>query len=424
MPSNSLITIRQTAAEVLAYAMLELFPEVMLMRGKATDLGFYYDFSMPQRLTEQMLPLIEERMRGVIKEKLDIQTPEMMPQNAMELFAHLNQPYLVEELEDCQDSLVKILKINSFYDVARGLCGDCTELAQAFKLLRIQQEGSVVRIVGTACQDKQELKDFLKKLKSAKESDHRLLGAERKLFIQHEGDFLWLPAGQRLREDLIQFLLEEEKKMGIQSVLTPSEPQKSSLHAVLYQQNRILPTRYSEFHEKVSSENLDDLNGLFISRTHYSDSTTIFCSEKEVVAELISCLQLIDKTAKMLGLTYVYVVKGQKPIKAHWKESVGLIERALNELNFQFVIDKENVNPYSNRDTGLKHCGPIVDVEVTDKLDRTWRISSLGINLKVPELFGLEYLDSKRVKHTPMMIEMSVFKSLELFIALMLEKKM
>jgi len=39
-----------------------------------------------------------------------------------------------------------------------------------------------IRIIGTACSNKAELKDFLKKLEVAKKKDHRLLGCSMGLF--------------------------------------------------------------------------------------------------------------------------------------------------------------------------------------------------------------------------------------------------
>ncbi len=66
---TSLRQSRRVAAHVLAYELNVLFPEVKLVSAKVTDLGFYCDFFMTQSLTEDMLVLIEERMRGVAKRK-------------------------------------------------------------------------------------------------------------------------------------------------------------------------------------------------------------------------------------------------------------------------------------------------------------------------------------------------------------------
>jgi len=187
---------------------------VKLISGKTTDLGFYYDFLMEQPLTEEMLFLLEERMRGVAKENIKIEMLEMMRQNAMEMFRHQNQPYKVEELQSCSDNIVQIWKIGTFYDVCSPPYGANTGIAQAFKLQKVQrktvslpfhdksgqkkvEQKQVIRIIGTACSNKAELKDFLKKLEVAKKKDHRLLGCSMGLFRLKMMFFRWFNLGAK-----------------------------------------------------------------------------------------------------------------------------------------------------------------------------------------------------------------------------------
>jgi threonyl-tRNA synthetase len=49
----------------MAEAVKELYPNVLLAIGPSIDTGFYYDFDMPTKLTEEDLPKIEEKMREV-----------------------------------------------------------------------------------------------------------------------------------------------------------------------------------------------------------------------------------------------------------------------------------------------------------------------------------------------------------------------
>ncbi len=165
----------------------------------------------------------------------------------------------------------------------------------------------------------------------------------------------------------------------------------------------------------------------FKTRTFLTDHFHIFSSAEEVVKELISCLQLIDKTVKILGFEYIYVLNAHKPKGSKtitsWTQSIEWLEKALNELNFQFVVDKEGINHYINQNNALNERGPTIEVEITDTLGRKWKSSSLGLDLSTRESFGLNYLDREGRKQAPQMISGSIFRSLEQFIALLLECK-
>jgi threonyl-tRNA synthetase len=45
--NHSLPEIRKAASKLLALAVKELFPSVLLVGGNANSLGFYYDFVFP-----------------------------------------------------------------------------------------------------------------------------------------------------------------------------------------------------------------------------------------------------------------------------------------------------------------------------------------------------------------------------------------
>jgi|GEM_PF-2207066 len=474
--------IRQTAAEILAYAVHEIFPGVKLISGVTTDLGFYYDFLMEQPLSEELLFLIEERMRGIAKESVKIEMLEMMRQNAMEMFRHQNQPYKVDELQNSLDNIVQIWKIDTFYDVCQPPYGVNTSIAQAFKLQKVQrktvllpfydksgkrklEQKQIIRIIGTACSNKSDLKDFLKKVEAAKKKDHRLLAPSMGLFkIEDDvfpGAIFWLPKGKFLRDSLLNFLSSADKNLKFQPVLTPNivnlsflkktckndknydsslvveiedeecilSPKKSVLHGLLFRSNpreiNDLPIRYTEISESFAAGNESKFNGLFETRDFTSDTANIFCAEAQVVDELISCLQLIDETARMLALKIDYVLsspslKNSNLVESFDKGNVWL-EKALNATGLQFIIDKESASNYATHHKGLNHCGPSIEMRITDALGREWDGSSILIDLSTRESLGLHYLDANGRKQAPIMITRSIFRSLERYIALLIE---
>src|SRR5689334_4495687 len=64
---KQLYRIRHSAAHVMAQAVLEFYPETKYTIGPPVENGFYYDFDLPQPITQEDLEKIEKRMRSIIQ---------------------------------------------------------------------------------------------------------------------------------------------------------------------------------------------------------------------------------------------------------------------------------------------------------------------------------------------------------------------
>ena len=65
--SSGYFDIHQSAAECLAHAALDLFPNTVLLGGRGTNQYFYYDFHFPFPFQKQNLSQIEERLIRLVK---------------------------------------------------------------------------------------------------------------------------------------------------------------------------------------------------------------------------------------------------------------------------------------------------------------------------------------------------------------------
>ena len=54
---------RHSAAHLMARAVMNVFPNVQVDIGPATDEGFYYDFDLEHRISPEDFPRIEEKMK-------------------------------------------------------------------------------------------------------------------------------------------------------------------------------------------------------------------------------------------------------------------------------------------------------------------------------------------------------------------------
>src|SRR3989339_2116056 len=95
--TDELHKLRHSAEHVLHHAVKELYPQILLAMGPATEDGFYFDFdSTPQKgtsivITEQDFPAIEKRMKEIVKKDLPIIRDEVSPKKAREMFQ--DNPY-------------------------------------------------------------------------------------------------------------------------------------------------------------------------------------------------------------------------------------------------------------------------------------------------------------------------------------------
>ena len=77
---------RHSASHVMAEAVQTLFPGVKFGIGPAIENGFYYDFDLPRPLTPEDLPVIESKMKEIIKQGLAFYQREYIQGRSQEDF--------------------------------------------------------------------------------------------------------------------------------------------------------------------------------------------------------------------------------------------------------------------------------------------------------------------------------------------------
>lgn len=253
----SLDTKRHTGAHILAAAVYEMFPEAQFGVGPTTENGFYYDILLPRTLIPEDLPLLEDKMKAIIKANLLVEREEMAIDDAINHFRQAGQLLKVELLQDLKThgttnfseiygegesvpsenevATVSVYKIGNFVDLCRGPHIETTGQLDitAFSLDSIsasyfrgdQSRESMQRIYGILFHSKKELKEFLHNREEAKKRDHRVLGKSLGLFTFSElvgsGLPLYTPAGTTLKNNIAGLLRQISKKYGSQEVSIP-----------------------------------------------------------------------------------------------------------------------------------------------------------------------------------------------------------
>lgn len=236
---DDLYRIRHSLAHVLAQAVLEVRPGATLGFGPPIKDGLYYDFILPEPITEEDFPEIEKRMRKIIKKGQRFYCEELSADEAIARIDEMGEPYkreYAEELINKQglDGLT-FYRNGPFLDMCEGPHVDTTKEIprDAFKLRNVagaywrgdSNNVMMTRIYAWAYADKETLDAAVTRFEEAQARDHKKLGKELGIYaIDDEigrGLPLWLPNGTIIREELENLAKELEFQAGYQRVATP-----------------------------------------------------------------------------------------------------------------------------------------------------------------------------------------------------------
>jgi len=256
--------LRHSAAHVMARAVMRLYDGVSLAFGPTTEGGFYYDFDLPEKISEDDFPKIEAEMKRIIKEKEPFERFILDREEARKLCDDLDQDLKVEHIDTglSDQSTVSFYRQGEFVDLCRGPHIPDAGKIKAIKLMTIAGSHwkgdtsgrQLQRLYGTAFFDKKQLKAYLEQIEEAKRRDHRVLGKQHGLFSISpdvgQGLCLWLPKGARVRVALEDFLRGELLSRGYDPVYSPHigrvEMYETSGHFPYYRDSQFAPLFGSE----------------------------------------------------------------------------------------------------------------------------------------------------------------------------------
>lgn len=257
--SEALDVLRHSAAHVMARAVMRLYKGVSLAFGPTTSGGFYYDFELAEKISEDDFPKIEAEMKEIIKAKEPFERVVLGRDEARQLCDDLNQGLKVEHIDTglADQATVSIYRQGEFVDLCRGPHIPDAGRIKAVKLLSVAgaywkgdaSGRQLQRLYGTAFFDKKDLDAHLEQIEEAKRRDHRVLGKKHGLFSIHpevgQGLCLWLPKGARVRVTLEDFLRKELLGRGYDPVYSPHlgrvELYETSGHFPYYRDSQFPP---------------------------------------------------------------------------------------------------------------------------------------------------------------------------------------
>jgi threonyl-tRNA synthetase len=466
----------------MAQAVVEIFPEAKLGIGPPIEDGFYYDFDLPQGLSEDHLQKIESRMRQIIRDDFPFVRCEITADEGRRLFA--KQPYKLELIEGLaagaadeygaateQRIAITTYQQDSFVDLCRGphVASTAAINADALRLLRVagaywrgdETRPMLQRIYGTVWENADQLNQYLQKVEEAKKRDHRKIGEELELFTFSEevgrGLPLWLPHGTIVREELENWAKQTERKWGYQRIVTPHitrgelykisghlpyykddlyspiniegdqyylKPMSCPHHHMVYKarprSHRELPLRFAEYGTVYRFERSGQLHGLMRTRGFTQNDAHIYCSREQAKKEFLDVIRLHEYYYRALGISGFHLVLALRDPRNISKY----------HTDEQMWVEAESITREAVEQSGIRfaediggaaHYGPKVDFMIHAVTGKEFAASTCQLDLYMPKRFNLTYTDSSGEDELVVVIHRAPLGSHERFVAFLTE---
>jgi threonyl-tRNA synthetase len=363
-------------------------------------------------------------------------------------------------------------------DLCRGPHLPTTKFIPAVKLTRSaaaywrgsEDNPQLQRIYGTAWESQEALDAHLERIAEAERRDHRRLGAELDLFSFPDeigsGLAVFHPKGGIIRRELEDYSRRRHEEAGYEFVNTPHitkgqlfetsghlawyaegmyppmqldaelnedgtvrkpgqdyylKPMNCPMHNLVYRSRgrsyRELPLRLFEFGTVYRYEKSGVIHGLTRARGFTQDDAHIYCTPEQMQDEIRSLLQFVLDLLRDYGLDDFYLeLSTRNPEKSigsdeDWERATDALREAATATGLDLVLDPGGAAFYA----------PKISVQAKDAIGRHWQMSTIQVDLMLPERFGLEYTAPDGSRQRPIMIHRALFGSIERFFGVLTE---
>ena len=463
-----------STSHIMAQAVKRLFPNAKLAIGPAIDAGFYYDFDVEKPFSEEDLRKIEEEMKKIIKENLEITRFELPYEEAIALMQEKGETYKQELIEELPEGeIISFYQQGEFVDLCRGPHLPFTGTVKAIKLLSSsgaywrgnENNKMLQRIYGISFPKASELEEYLKKLEEARKRDHNKLGRELELFTTvdmiGQGLPIILPKGARIIQLLQRMVEDEEQKRGYLLTKTPflakSDLYKVSGHWDHYRDGmfilgdeekdkevfalrpmtcpfqfmayknrqrsyRDLPLRYNETSTLFRNEDSGEMHGLIRLRQFTISEGHLAVRLDQLEDEIKGCIDLIELFTERLGLKEDISYRFSKWDPNDREKYMGSDEEwNHSQAVLKGILDKLGIE-YEEADGEAAFYGPKLDIQSKNVWGKEDTIITVQVDFQLAHRFDMTYIDRDGSKQYPVIIHRTSLGCYERTLAMLIEK--
>ena len=463
--------IRHSLAHLLAAATKDLWPGTHNAIGPSITNGFYQDFDFGERtISTADLPKIEKRMRKLLTKWGPFDEREVSITEAKELF--VANPYKLELIEDFSKDgrTITVNDPGDFLDLCKGgHSGDPKAQLKYFKLTSVagaywrgdENKQMLTRIYGVAFETQEELDAHLTMLEEAKKRDHRKLGQELELFSLVEeiggGLPLFYPKGTILREQIEGLISKLQKGRGYEAIWVPhitkgklyeisghldkydamypamqidekddyylkpmNCPHFMMLYKTLPHSYRDLPVRWTSTTTVYRYEKSGELSGLTRVRSITQDDCHVFARKDQIGQEVNEMLDMLQDVYSAFGFTDFWVSISTRDLEDAdkyigdpdvWEQSETQLKELISSRGWEHKVVPGEAAFY----------GPKLDFMFKDAIGREWQLSTIQLDMNLPERFALDFVNADGEKERPVVLHRAILGSVERFMGILIE---
>lgn len=375
----------------------------------------------------------------------------------------------IQDVDPTKPNIASIYETGSFVDLCRGPHLENVKEVGAFKLWKLagaywrgnEKNPQMQRVYGLCFETQKKLDEYLHMLEEVKKRDHRKLGTELELFALIDevggGLPLFYPKGAVLRRTVEQFVIDRQESRGYVPIWIPHitksrlyemsghlqkydalypsmslpdedlyylKPMNCPHFMMLYKTKphsyRELPMRWTCTTTVYRYEKSGELSGLTRVRSLTQDDCHVFCAPDQIETEVNVMLDMIAEVYRAFGFSDFWVrISTHDPNnlekyigdKAVWESSEASLTRLIASRGWTYEVGVGEAAFY----------GPKLDFIFKDMLGRPWQLSTIQLDMNLPERFELEYTDSDGTKKRPVVIHRAILGSTERFLGILIE---
>jgi threonyl-tRNA synthetase len=327
---------------------------------------------------------------------------------------------------------VTAYRCGTLIDLCTGPHIPSTKIIKAFKVMKNSsaywlgnaENDSLQRVYGVTFPTKAEMDEYIKLREEAAKRDHRTIGKAQGLFDSHQlspGCAFMYPRGTYIYNGLMDLIREQYRVRGFQEVISPNifhlKLWKTSGHYEKYQENifllkaenqgfgvkpmncpahclmfaneqrtyKELPVRFADFGVLHRNEISGALSGLTRVRRFCQDDAHQFCTEEQMMDEILGNLDFLDHIYGLFGFRFELELstRPEKRLGADelWDKAEAALENALNKFGRPWKLNPGDGAFY----------GPKIDIKVFDAFKRAHQCGTVQLDFQNPIRFNLQY---------------------------------
>ena len=159
------------------------------------------------------------------------------------------------------------------------------------------------------------------------------------------------------------------------------------------------------------------VHGLTRARGFTQDDAHIYCTDEQMQGEIRSLLQFVLDLLRDYGLDDFYLeLSTRNPEKSigsdeDWERATEALREAAEASGLELVLDPGGAAFYA----------PKISVQAKDAIGRTWQMSTIQVDLMLPDRFDLTTPPPDGSRQRPVMIHRALFGSIERFFGVLTE---